>query len=737
MGSIIAIALFALFALPATTQAQSTCPEGTSMALGTCRCEQTLIGRGDSARTVLQCRATTSSGGSTGQPTTTVTSVLGAGGVTRQTTQVANTDGTVTQKNEVGDAAGGNILSCVSNPGMCFVEALKYSMSALVGGLAYVVLAIASFVLWIVGGLFNWVVIKTVFQFGSTFGTSEGMLIAWGILRDIGNIVLLFSFIFMGLATILNTHALDEYSARKALPRLIIFAVLLNFSLFAAQIVIDVSNSFASVFTAQAGDLGCTETAGSIDTQSTEDTCANNGIAGQVIQMAGVSSVWNATDIGEFMKTPAKHAPVFIGLAIFVTVTAVVLLAAAIMLIFRAVMLCLLMVLSPIGFAGMAIPPLQEFAHSWWSQLLKNAFFAPIYLLLVLISLKIVEGLIGPNNNGSFASAMIKGDTNAPQVFVIFAVVIAFMVASLMVAQRMGAAGAKFATKSAGGVVLGAYGFAGRRTIGRAAAGAANKIYSSAWGQRNGRVLGIPGTSARTLAGALKKTSETSFSARNLATNLGKGAHLDFGKANKTAGHGFHGIEEKATKEREEYFKKLKPTDKQKGVATETKEELDTIKAELEERRADKLAAVEEQRVKVQEARLKNDEALLKKERDILDARIKEFESANNDERGTELRRRQSELEKREKTWNTRAEKAKTDVYLEEALHGNWYPPGSVGDHADHEAADNIRKNAGKSKLEKALKDIQTAAEKGEKADEGEEAHAPEPAAGGGGGHDH
>jgi hypothetical protein len=731
MGSVIAVVLFTFFALPVMTQAQSSCPTGTSQASGTCRCEQTLIGRGEGQRTVLECRATTSTGEATGQPDRTVTSVLGAGGVTSQTSQVDNGDGTVTQKTTEGDAAGGNILSCVTNPGMCFVEALKYSMGALVGGLAYVVLAIASFILWIVGGLFNWVVIKTVFQFGSTFGTSAGMLIAWGILRDIGNIVLLFSFIFMGLATILNTHALDEYSARKALPRLIIFAVLLNFSLFAAQIVIDVSNSMAAVFTAQAGDLGCSNAAAdNIDAGEEvagEDACANDGIAGQVIQMAGVSSVWSGTDIGEFMKNPAKHAPVFIGLAIFVTVTAVVLLAAAIMLIFRAVMLCLLMVLSPIGFAGMAIPPLQEFAQSWWKQLLKNAFFAPIYLLLVLISLKIVEGLIGPNNNGSFAKAMIEGSANAPQIFVVFAVVIAFMVASLMVANRMGAAGASFATKSAGGAVLGAYGFLGRRTVGRAAAGAANKIYSSSWGQRNGRVLGLPGTSARSVAGILKSTSEASLSPRGLASTLGKGAHLDFGKPNKTTAHGFHGIEEKATKEREEYFKKLKPTSEQKGVATETQEELDAIKEKLKARSADKLAEVEAQRLKVQEARLKNDENLLAQERKLLDQKIKEFDAVNTDDEGKDLIKRQDELNKRLKAWNTRAEQAKTDTYTEEGLHGNWYPPGSVGGHADHEARDNIRKNAGKSKIERALKDIQEAAEKGE----GDSAPAPAaPAAG-------
>ncbi len=590
--------------------------------------------------------------------------------------------------------------------GTCIAKGFSTLMGTIVGSIAAVLLVIASFMLWVVGGLFNWVVIKTVFEFGSYFGTSPGMLIAWGILRDIANILLLFGFIFMGLMKIIDSH--NEFAGGKTIARLIIFAVLLNFSLFATQIIIDVSNSFASVFTTQAGLSGC-----SGNDEQGKEACANNGIAGQVIHMAGISSIWSPQGIGDFSNRPEKHAPVYVGLTLFVTITAVVLLAAAIMLIMRAVMLCLLMVLSPIGFAGMAIPPLQEFARSWWKQLLSNAFFAPVYLLLVLISLKIVEGLVGTDNGDSFALALINGGMNAPQVFVMFAVVIAFMVASLVVAKRMGAVGADFATQKAGGAVLGTYGFLGRRTVGAGANKIAHSIRSSDWGQAN---RGRANLLLSTLG--VDKAREASWSPRTLATNLGKGAHLDFGKPNKTAAHGIHGIEEKAVKDRDKYFKDLELTDKQKGVATETQEELDEIKKKLDERRTEEREAVEEQRLKVAAARLKNDEALLKKEREILDQRVKEFDNKNkpsqqeNEQAKKELEAllsRQSVLADRLKTWKVQGEKEKTDAYIENSLHGNWYPPGSIGTHADHVSVANIRKNEGRSKIERAIKDLQGA----------------------------
>lgn len=577
-----------------------------------------------------------------------------------------------------------------------------------VGGVALAVLTIASFILWVAGGLFNWVVIKTVFEFGSTFGTSEGMLIAWGILRDIGNIVLLFGFIFMGLATILNTHALDEFSARKALPRLVIFAVLMNFSLFAAQLVIDTSNSLAAVFTAEAGfDCSGTDMLDA-DGRPSNESCANDGIAGRVIQMAGISSVFSIQGASDYFTNSEKAAPVYIGLTIFVTITAVVLVAAAIMLVIRAVVLSLLMVLSPIGFAGMAIPPLQEFANRWWKQLLSNAFFAPVYLLLVLISLKLLEGLVGDNAGGSFATAMINGGVNAPQMFVVFAVVIGFMVMSLIVAKSMGAAGADFATKSAGGLVFGTQGFIGRRTLG-AASNAAIRSIPKGWAQKNPN-------KARLLYNVLDKGQTASWSGRGVATSLAKGAHIDFGKPNKTAAHGFHGIEEKATKAREEFEKKVKPTDEQLGVAKETEEELKDHKKKRREYVQDALDAVQEQRLVVEKARLNNNRAELDAARAELDRRLRAYavksgeiknEAGEFDVEGKRLKDKEDALEKRLKAWRGRAESEKREQYVEALEHAfEIMGPFSPEAHANHEAATNIRKNAGKSKIDRVFDDL-------------------------------
>jgi len=341
------------------------------------------------------------------------------------------------------------------------------ALTVALNAVAFFVLGIASFLLGIIGSAFNWVVINTIFDFGAIFGTSESMIIAWGVLRDVGNIVLLFGFILMGVLTILNLH---DYPVKKTIPGLIIFAVLLNFSLFASQVVIDVSNAFSSIFYEQASAEPCP--AGTAVKECVKND--NAGISGIIVERAGLTSAYGISDAKAEAMNPATRGIVFLGLALFLTVAAIVLLAATIMLVIRAVMLSFLMVVSPIGFAGMAIPPLKGLAKKWWQQLLKQAFYAPVFLLLIFVSLKLTEGLSAgvTDPEHGLANALAGGSFGGMGIIVTFMVVIGFMIASLLAAKELGAMGASFASNAAGAMVLGGMARATNATIGGAAFGA-------------------------------------------------------------------------------------------------------------------------------------------------------------------------------------------------------------------------------------------------------------------------
>ncbi len=680
-----------------------------------------------------------------------------------------------------------DIASCIQNlPGMIFA------------GLALLILTLSVGILVVAGSVFNWVVLRTVYEFGTYFGTSDGLLTAWGIMRDIANIGLLFGFIFMGVMLILNVDGGGHghgggMSAKKAIPRLIIFAVLLNFSLFASQAVIDVSNALSSSFATLAGQENCssvtttsTET-GNVNASDEASKCTNVGIAGAMLTASGLNSIFNLDAVKEgfdnLIDRPYTYTVSLILLSVFVIVTAMVLLAGAIMLIIRVVTLSLLMVTSPIGFAGMAIPSLQGIASMWWSRLFSQAFFAPVYLLLIFISIKMTEGLM--EGNASLANALI-GDQGVStsgnmQMVMVFLIVIGFMIGSLMAASKMGAMGAKFATSTAAGMTVGAVGFAGRRSIGVASSRAAESIRKSKFGHTE---------TGRLFAGFADYGSKANYDLRSIK---GAGAikGIDLGKPQKG---GYDAIVHHATEEREKYAKSLNQTDadkaKEQGLKkektnlqaenaslastrTEAKKASDATKRGIEEQ----VAVLEKQHKpaidaraderKIQESKYaaalaRNDTVAAKEEESALRsltaehrrlAAVESEEVAKIREGIAEVDIRYSSMldaiDKRSKEIGTRTaaidkeikgEKDENDHVIDTGVGGNsasyryaadlhrtQNSPTNVvsaGGRAGHHAAGSIVKNANKTKIEKALDQIKGAAEKSDKEKESDHVEA-------------
>lgn len=501
-----------------TTRYECQNPDG-----GRTQCDRSAVGNLDgrgtgAAGTQTICRVYDASGNIVTTRDTTNQGGRTTGGVTGSDGNTEEID--ESNLNPPGDSCGwGNVGACIRNlPGMLFVA------------IGFIFLGLAGMILFLAGTVFNWVVLRTVFQFGEYFGTSDGMLIAWGVMRDIANIGLLFGFILMGVLLILNVDGGGHghgggISAKRAIPRLIVFAVLLNFSLFTTQFVIDVANAFGSSFSSLAGTECSTAVTTRENTsgQSLQD-CANLGISGKILEVAGVSRIHhtNLNDIQQVLSTlagrPYSYAVSLIMLSIFVLVTAFVLLAGAIMLIIRVVVLSFLMVTSPIGFAGMVIPGLSGIASKWWHTLISQSFFAPVYLLLIFISIKLTEGLM--DGNATISDAIIAnqgtGLAGNMQVVMVFMIVIGFMIGALISAQKLGAMGAGFATKFAAIP----FAMAGRNTVGLASSRGL-KSYEAAMGRARG--------SSNSFVRGLAKSPLGNFADDTIAGTLKSGKNLKIG----------------------------------------------------------------------------------------------------------------------------------------------------------------------------------------------------------------
>jgi hypothetical protein len=126
-------------------------------------------------------------------------------------------------------------------------------------------------------------------------------------------------------------------------------------------------------------------------------------------------------------------------------------------------MLLFLMVIAPLAAAAWAIPNTEKYAKDWFSKLLNNAFFAPIFLLLYYVSARMylsefyTSGFDRVDNFSPITSGIMK-----------FVITVTFLVAAIIVSKKLGASGAKYfegKMKDYGKKYSGAV---GQQTIGRA-----------------------------------------------------------------------------------------------------------------------------------------------------------------------------------------------------------------------------------------------------------------------------
>jgi hypothetical protein len=196
--------------------------------------------------------------------------------------------------------------------------------------------------------------------------------------------------------------------------------------------------------------------------------------------------------------------------------------AGAFLLMIRFVTLLLYMVFSPLMFIGWVFPQLQRHTREFWSGFLGRAFFAPIYLLLLYVSISIVnaaftagvqengaQNILGMmNNSGADRLESIQSPNGLP-IFIISSI---FLIASIVISQKMGAVG--------GSTVVSA----GKRVGNRVRARATTMTKNAAIG--TARVVAAPVTlPARKVSNTLGNKLDsglTSFQAKERTSTLGR-----------------------------------------------------------------------------------------------------------------------------------------------------------------------------------------------------------------------
>lgn len=322
------------------------------------------------------------------------------------------------------------LASLVTNP-LCLTETVA-SAAGIVTFLANIL-----FIAILAGFAFSFDML--VSGMGSLINGSAqtGIVTAWQMIRDLVNIGIIGGMIAVAIGTILQV---EKYAANKLLPRLIIAAVLVNFSYFFAGAIIDSSNYLA---VQMYNNVVCT---------STTD-CSSKTVADRFEALRTTANrSW--VNIGELALPGAAYADQglrnesianmiqAVGVLICLLIAIFVFLSAFALLVGRFVVLVFLLISSPLGIAGSAIPGLSgnKFIQEWWSTLLSQAFFAPVFFLLVGFALRIAQSV-----STAFQS-QTTGQTLASSLGGLMAYIIGatFLLLALRISKQMSAAGGEW-----------------------------------------------------------------------------------------------------------------------------------------------------------------------------------------------------------------------------------------------------------------------------------------------------
>lgn len=281
--------------------------------------------------------------------------------------------------------------------------------------------------------------------------------LGWGITRDLANMFFILILLIIAFATVLR---IQSYALKQLLWKVVVAALLINFSLVIAGFVIDFTNVITTFFLRQ--------------------IIGNNGVftfTGKLMSAMQILNFYNPSPpegiISGATQFGAAAIAAFAGIVltlIALIVTTFVFGAAMIFLIVRIINIWILLIFAPIVWTLWILPATSGQFSKWWHSFLQWAFFAPIFVFMMYLSLSIFDATgklkehIGPVALPANWNKAEAGLTTAamPAAIFQFALAIGLMFGSLIVAQKFGTYGAAASQKMLEGWGNSAKGLAAR-----------------------------------------------------------------------------------------------------------------------------------------------------------------------------------------------------------------------------------------------------------------------------------
>jgi len=201
------------------------------------------------------------------------------------------------------------------------------------------------------------------------FSDAPPVLLGWFMIRDVANMFFVIALLVIAFGTILG---LDNYEWKKTLGKLIIAAILINFSKLIAQFIIDIAHVFTMTFlnaiSATAG--------GNLIAMFSFDKLFN-----VLAPQPDPNSVFGASDDIRFDIFASAVLILVFSVMAMVTIGAY-----TIIMITRIAALWVAIILSPLAYILSVLPPTERYASEYWSQFTNYVIAAPVMVFFLWIA---------------------------------------------------------------------------------------------------------------------------------------------------------------------------------------------------------------------------------------------------------------------------------------------------------------------------------------------------------------
>jgi hypothetical protein len=316
---------------------------------------------------------------------------------------------------------------------------------------------------------------------------TNGVNAGWRATRDFANLFFALILLFIAIATVLNTGGLDNFTAKRMLPKFIFAALLINFSKAIVGFLIDISQI---IMISLYNTFGPTLT----------------------------DSIGSASKIAQAATEADKIGSAIINLLtiILIVILIFVFLWTAMILVVRIITLWFVIMTSPLAFVSSMIPGLSSFYNDWKTKLQEALITGPVLMFLLYLAVTVMNAGVNPNE-ASGGNLLNNGN------ILNYVLVIGLVILANIQAQKAGQQGPPIISKAVGvaGTIatLGIGGYIGAggyktsqalKTTGDLAKGGVKNVDKLAGGLTNtaGVVGGVTGI------GALKTANQSYESAK-------------------------------------------------------------------------------------------------------------------------------------------------------------------------------------------------------------------------------